>query len=367
MSLFVKVSLPVIFATTFCCSAQNQAPAAPLPTPTPVPARSIVVRTESPDAIFDYKTNNSVVARMVNETIMSVTGVGSVASAWASLVKPSDIVGIKVSANGAPLFSTRPAVVQAIVTGLREAGVPADNIVVWDRDEELLKKAGFHSRVGDYRVLWSEGNYDSQVAISSPVSGQLIYGDMFFVGKNLPNLKEELKLEDENKKRGLPANISNESHVSKVLTKVVTKVINVPVLADNIYCGLSGALFNMTVQNVDNWRRLVQPPDSGDPAIPEMYSDPRISQKVVINIMDGLVALYAGAPFGDANYAIHYGTIYASKDPVALDEIASKQLDKWRVDAKMDPVSKTAKYVETAGAMQLGNAELGRIEIRDVR
>jgi uncharacterized protein (DUF362 family) len=367
LRVLVKVSLTAVFATTFCYGAENQAPAAPLPTPTPVPARSIVVRTESPDAIFDYKTNNSVVARMVNDVVMSVTGEGSVAAAWASLVKPSDIVGIKVSGNGAPLFSTRPAVVQAIVNGLREAGVSADNIVVWDREEELLKKAGFHSRVGDYRVLWSEGNYDPQVALSSPVSGQLIYGDLFFVGKNVPNLKEELKLQEDNKKNGLPANISNESHVSKVLTKVVTKVINVPVMADNIYCGLSGALFNMTVQNVDNWRRLIQPPDSGDPSIPEMYSDPRISQKIVLTIMDGLVALYAGAPFGDANYAIHFGTIYASKDPVAIDAVASKQLDKWRVDAKMDPVSKTAKYVETAASMQLGNAELNRIEVRDIR
>ena len=303
---------------------------------------------------------------MVNDVVMAVTGEGSVAAAWASLVKPSDIVGIKVSANGAPLFSTRPAVVQAIVNGLREAGVSADNIVVWDREEELLKRGGFHSRVGDYRVLWSEGNYDPQVALSSPVSGQLIYGDLFFVGKNLPSFKEELKLAEDNKKRGLPANISNESHISKVLTKVVTKVINVPVLADNIYCGLSGAMFNMTVQNVDNWRRLVQPPDEGE-SIPELYSDPRISQKIVLTIMDGLVAAYAGAPFGDANYAIHFGTIYASKDPVAIDAVASKQLDKWRVDAKMDPVSKTAKYVETAAAMQLGNADLSRIEIRDVR
>jgi uncharacterized protein (DUF362 family) len=366
LRVLVNVSLTAVLATTFCYGAENEAPTAPLPAPTPVPPRSIVVRTESPDAIFDYKTNNSVVARMVNDAVISVTGEGSVAAAWASLVKPSDIVGIKVSANGAPLFSTRPAVVQAIVNGLREAGVSPDNIVVWDRDEELLKRAGFHSRVGDYRVLWSEGNYDPQVALSSPVSGQLIYGDLFFVGKNLPKLKEELKVELDNKKRGLPANISNESHVSKVLTKVVTKVINVPVLADNIYCGLSGAMFNMTVQNVDNWRRLVQPPDEGE-SIPEMYSDPRISQKIVLTIMDGLVALYAGAPFGDANYAIHFGTIYASKDPVAIDAVASKQLDKWRVDAKMDPVSKTAKYVETAASMQLGNAELSRIEIRDVR
>jgi len=343
--------------------AQNPTASA-APNPTPLPARSVVVRAESPDAIYDYKANSSVVNRLVDGAIASVTGEGNAGAAWSSLVKPSDVVGIKVCANGAPLFSTRPEVVQAIVDGLRQAGVPWENIVVFDRDEGLLKRAGFRSRPGNYRVLWSAGNYDPQVAISSPMAGQLIYGDLDFIGKNLPNLKEELQIDD-HKKRLL--NISNESHVSKVLTKVVTKVVNVPVLSDNVYCGLSGALFNMTVQNVDNWRRLVQPPDCGDPAIPEMYSDPRISEKVVITIMDGLVALYAGAPFGDANYAVQFGTIYASKDPVAIDAIASKRLDKWRIDASMDPVSKTAKYVETATALELGNSDLSKIEVRDIR
>ena len=330
-----------------------------------MPARSIVVKSESPDAIYDYKANNTIVYRMVNAAVMAATGEWSTGAAWSSLVKPSDVVGIKVCANGAPLFSTRPEVVQAIVDGLRQAGVPSENIVVWDREEALLKRAGFRSRANNYRVLWTEGNYDPQVALSSPIVGQLIFGDLLFVGKNIPNPKDLLKLNDEAKKGG-PINISNESHVSKILTKVVTKVINVPVLSDNVYCGLSGALFNMTVQNVDNWRRLVEPPDCGDPAIPEMYSDPRISEKVVITIMDGLVALYAGGPIGDANYAIHFGAIYASKDPVAIDAVASKQLDKWRIEAKMYPVSKTAKYVQTATLFQLGNSDLSKIEVRDL-
>jgi len=49
---------------------------------------------------------------MVDEVVTSVTGQPTVAAAWASLVKPSDIVGIKVCANGAPLFSTHPEVVE---------------------------------------------------------------------------------------------------------------------------------------------------------------------------------------------------------------------------------------------------------------
>jgi uncharacterized protein (DUF362 family) len=300
--------------------------------------------------------------------VKAATGEATVAAAWASLVKPADIVGIKVSANGAPLFSTHPEVVSAIVSGLTEAGVSPENIVVWDRDEELLKIAGYRKKGGGYRLMWTEGNYDSQVFITAPIAGKLIYGDLQFVGKQPVNLRDELNADPRVKLRG-PAldGLSDRSYVSRILTRVVTKVINVPVLADNVYCGLSGSLFNMTIQNVDNWRRLVQPPNSGDPSIPEAYADPRVSGKVVLHIMDGLVALYAGGPTGNTNYAIQYGTIYASKDPVALDAIAVRKLDQWRTSASLDPASKSAKWFQTSFLYGLGNCDLNRIELRDVR
>ena len=340
------------------------------PEPTPVSARSIVYRIENAQSISDYEPNPGTVRRMVDELVMAVTGAQTVSSAWESLVKPSDIVGIKVCANGAPLFSTHPAVVNAIVAGLMEAGIPPQNIVVWDREQNLLKLAGFRSRFGGYRLMWSEGNYDPKAVITSPISGKLIYGDLLFVSKQPDILREaetpDRKEKDKKKPRNLD-NLSDESHLSSVLTHAVTKVINVPVLSDHFLCGLSGALFNMTIQNLDNWRRLIQDPVNGDPSIPEAYADPRVSDKVVLNVMDGLIALYAGAPMGDANYAIHYGTLYASKDPVALDAIALRMIDQWRIEAQMDPASKIAKYLPTAFTYGLGNADLNRIEVVDVR
>jgi uncharacterized protein (DUF362 family) len=343
---------------------------APEPAPAPVSPRSIVYRIENAQAIVDYEPNPGTVRRMVDELVMAVTGAQTVSSAWESLVKPSDIVGIKVCANGAPLFSTHPAVVNAIVAGLTEAGIPPQNIVVWDREQNLLKLAGFRSRFGGYRLMWSEGNYDPKAVITSPISGKLIYGDLLFVSKQPDLLREaetpDRQEKDKKKPRNLD-NLSDESHLSSVLTHAVTKVINVPVLSDHFLCGLSGALFNMTIQNLDNWRRLIQDPVNGDPSIPEAYADPRVSDKVVLNVMDGLIALYAGAPMGDANYAIHYGTLYASKDPVALDAIALRMIDQWRVEAQMDPASKVAKYLSTAFTYGLGNADLNRIEVVDVR
>ena len=338
------------------------------PTPPPLPARSLVYRTENLHAIEDYEVNPEIVRRMVDQLVLAVTGQPNVASAWASLVKSTDVVGIKVCANGAPLFSTHPAVVDAIEAGLIDAGVHPQNIVVWDREERLLRLAGFRAGKDGYRLMWSEKNYDLKAYVTSPVSGRLIYGDMLFVSKAPDILKEEQPTPDKDKKKRFVAdNLSDQSHVSNVLTHVVTKVINVPVLSDHFFCGLSGALFNMTIQNLDNWRRLVQAPINGDPSIPEAYADPRIGEKVVLNIMDGLIALYAGAPIGDANYAIHYGTLYASKDPVALDAVALKKLDQWRTEAQMEPASKTAKYLKTAVDYRLGNADLNKIEVVDVR
>jgi Domain of unknown function (DUF362) len=349
-------------------AAVAQAPVASQPTP--IPARSYVYRVESPDAIADYETNSAVVRRMVDDLVMVATGEPTVASAWGSLVKPSDVVGIKVCTNGAPLFSSHPAVVNAIAAGLADAGVPRQNIIVWDREEHLLKVAGFQARNAGYRLMWSEGNYDPKAVITSPISGKLIYGDLLFMAKTPDTLGGEptgAAAENAKKRPRNMDNLSDESHLSNVLTRVVTKVINVPVLSDNYYCGLSGALFNMTIQNLDNWRRLIQDPVSGDPSIPEAYADPRIGDKVVFQVMDGLIALYAGAPFGDANYAVHYGTLYGSKDPVAMDAVALQQIDQWRIRAQMEPAAKGAKYLQTALSYGLGNADLNKIEVVDVR
>jgi hypothetical protein len=307
---------------------------------------------------------------MVDDLVMVATSEPTVASAWGSLVKPSDVVGIKVCTNGAPLFSSHPAVINAIVAGLGDAGVPPRNIVVWDREEHLLKVAGFRAKNPGYRLMWSEGNYDPNAVLTSPISGKLIYGDLLFMSKAPDTLRREWKGDSVEKATKRPRNMDNlsdESHLSSVLTRVVTKVVNVPVLSDNIFCGISGALFNMTIQNLDNWRRLVQDPVNGDPSIPEAYADPRVGDKVVFQIMDGLVALYAGAPIGDANYAVHYGTLYASKDPVAIDAVALQRIDEWRVAAQMAPASKLAKYLQTAFSYGLGNADLGKIEVVDVR
>ena len=78
---------------------------------------SIVYAVRDPDAIKGYKTNPRVVREMVNRLVLAATGQPDIAKAWASLVSPSDRIGIKISAAGGELFTTHHDVVNAIVDG----------------------------------------------------------------------------------------------------------------------------------------------------------------------------------------------------------------------------------------------------------
>ena len=81
--------------------------------------------------------------------------------------------------------------------------------------------------------------------------------------------------------------------------------------------------------------------------------------------MDGLVAQYAGEPQSQPLYSEHHATIYASKDPVALDAIVLQRLEEWRTRGKLPAIGQMAAYVEAAGYSGLGNASRDRIELKN--
>lgn len=303
-----------------------------------------------------YQSNPIVVRRMVDELVLAVTHQSSLASAWRTLVSPNDKVGIKISAAGGELFTTHRDVVKAIADGLAAAGVPRQNIIVWDRSLGGIREAGYSGNEGyQLRSITPHDGYDPKVTVSAPYLGNLIWGDLDYVGGK----GESPLLSDD-------TNTSSVSYVAKIVTKEVTKIVNVPVFSNSERNGIAGCLYNMTIPNIDNYRRFGAPPDYGATAIPQIYSDPLIGGKVVLNIMDGLLAEYAGGPLSQPNYAIQYNTILASKDPVALDAVAGRQIDAWRKQHKFPSIIRTGAHVAVAAQMGLGNASSSRIEIRNV-
>jgi len=323
----------------------------------PAPTPSIVYAIRNPDSIKDYKTNPRLVREMVNRLVLAVTGESDVARAWGSLVSPGERVGIKISAAGGDLFTTHHDIVNAILDGLAAAGHPRGSIVVWDRSLGGIKEAGYRPGVDGYKVraIAPHDGYDGKATQSAPLVGKLVWGDFEFVG--------------ETGKMPLFADTdatSNVSHFSKIISSDVDKVINVPVMSVSETNGIAGCIYNMTIPNVDNWRRFAQGSRFGAGSLAEIYANPLIAKKVVFNLMDGLLAQYAGGPQPQPNYALHHGTLYASRDPVALDAVALKQLEEWRKRGNLRPVGPVAAYIDYASQLGLGNSATNRIEVKNI-
>jgi len=305
----------------------------------------------SPALINGYEPDGPAVGAMTDALVMAVTGQKSVAAAWRSLVSPADHIGIKIATTGGPDFSTHRAIVQAVLRGLGAAGVPMSQVVIWDRGDPWA--AGYQETEGGASVRRIDPftGYEPKAVVNMPAVGRLIWGDVDFQPRNA-NPLARLKREQ----------YATESHWSRLICGI-NKIINIPVMSASEDCGVAGCLYNVTVPNVDNWRRFVNPPDCGDPYLSQLYADDHAGPKVVINIMDGLIAQYGGGPGWQPGYSWRHATLYASKDPVAIDATALRLLEAWRAEARLPAITPSAKYLQTAESLGLGNYDVKRIEL----
>ena len=302
------------------------------------------------------QVSTAVVRRMIDQLVMHLTGKPTVAEAWGSLVNRKDRVGIKVAAAGGPVSGTNPEVVDAIVAGLAEAGIPPSQIIVWDRNLQDLIAAGYRKDGTRYQLRWVDPvkGYDRKAQVSAPVLGKLIWGDSAFGSKAGARFVDVLGTGDQ---------LSSASYYSNILSKEVTKIINVPSLTDSFLTGVNGALANMVLPNLDNWRRFTKPPSYGDPYLAEIYADAMISGKVVLTILDGLVLQYAGGPFANPGFLLDNFTLYASRDPVALDAMSVRLLDEARSPSKLPALGPMTSWLDSAHSAGLGNPAESQLDL----
>jgi uncharacterized protein (DUF362 family) len=114
--------------------------------------------------------------------------------------------------------------------------------------------------------------------------------------------------------------------------------------------------------------------------IPNIVDHPLIRQKVVVNILDGVLGAWHGGPGRKVGkYVWEHRTMYFSTDPVAMDRVGWQVLDAKRVeagaakiaDAKPDAdstfVRMQPEHVEIAGALGLGVWDEKKMDVRRIR
>jgi hypothetical protein len=96
-------------------------------------------------------------------------------------------------------------------------------------------------------------------------------------------------------------------------------------------------------------------------AAADLYADARIGGKCVLHILDALAVTYAGGPGPNPQHAVPHATLYASRDPIALDSIGLRLMEKWRGEAKLGPIGSKGSWITSSA---IGHSDEKMIQLR---
>jgi len=312
--------------------------------------RARVVTVQNRDATEAFRPRPEIVRSMVDHAIIGLTGKATPRDAWLSLVSTQDVVGLKVFSAPGQNSGTRPAVAASIASELINAGVPPKNIIIWDKSEYDLREAGFFALVDQLgiRVAGStQSGYDPAVYYDTPLMGSLIWGDLEF-GKT-------------------GEGIGRKSYVSKLVTREMTKIINITPLLNHNTAGVSGNLYGLAMGSVDNTMRFENDASRMAMAVPEIYALPILGDRVVLNIVDALICQYEGGRHGLLHYSTELNQLRFSRDPVALDMLSIKELDRQRRATHAPYVKPNLELYRNAALLELGVSDVARITVETLK
>lgn len=334
----------VALAACFTLAQPTHAALSLAPPPPSTNATSRVVVATDEGATIEFAPRADKVEALFDRALTNLTRQASVAAAWRTLVQTQEVVGIKVFSAPGPTIGSRRPVVEAVVRGLLAAGHPASRIVIWDKHIADLRRAGFvelAARLGVEAAGSAEAGYDDQVAYDTALLGKLVWGDSEF-GKKTDG-------------------VGRKSFVSNLLTRRITRIVSVVPLLNHNEAGVSGHLYSLTMGSVDNTLRFASDPGRMAQAVPELYALPILGDRVVLNITDALLAQYYGEESALLHYTAVLDQLWLSLDPVALDALAYRELERLQKTSKA-PASRPGKELfDNAALLELGQPDLRRV------
>ena len=350
MGLRSRYALALTAAAILIATLPMQAADWYSPPATNAPARVIIV--ENSNAVFDFQPDAAIVQDMVNRGLTNLTRQPTIAGAWRSLVSPRDVVGIKVFSEPGEISGTRPAVVAAVIQGLLDAGLPPDHIVIWDKHADDLRAAGFSrlaAQLGVRTAGAADAGYDPTNFYNPDTAtiGTLVWGDFEFGKKG--------------------EGVGRKSFVSELASRDLTKIISLaPLLNDNV-TGVCGHLYSLAMAGVDNTMRFEGDPGRLAVAVPEIYALPALGDRVVLNITDALIGQYEGGERGLLHYSAVPGQLWFSRDPVALDTLAVRELERERRAANAPEFAPHLEIYTNAVLLQLGVSDPAKIQVEKIK
>jgi len=265
--------------------------------------------------------------QLVDRAVMTFLDIDSPVEAWKKIVKPSDTVGIKVNCLAGTGISTTLELVEVVVEKLAETGVKKSKIVIWDRLNSDLERAGFkiNTRGKGPRCFGNDtGGYDQELTISGSIGSLL----------------------------------------SRTLSQYCSVQINLPILKDHGIVGLTASLKNYFggIHNPNKYHDRL-----GDPYIADLNLIPYIRQRTKLIICDVLTSQYDCGPPYMPQYCWQYNGLLVGQDPVAIDQIGWNIIEEKRKEKGLKSLKEEGReptYIATAADLKhrIGNNDLNMID-----
>ncbi|MCP5007754.1 MAG: DUF362 domain-containing protein [Planctomycetes bacterium] len=266
------------------------------------------------------KVDKTRISHVLNKAVMKITNKQKTPDAWSTLFMKNDIVGIKLNCLAGKRFSPHVAIIESIIKGVKSAGVPEKNIIVFERFSKELVSAGFNIRKGTSGVRCygtdelPHGGYDRQPQIAGSI------GSCF----------------------------------SQIISSYCTAIINVPVLKDHDLAGVSIGMKNFygVIHNPNKYHE-----NNCNPYVADLSNHPYIKDKLRLIICDALRVQYNGGPAFKPHWSCDYGGLLISTDPVALDRIGAQIIEEKRKETNLPSLKDAGRepaYITTAAQLGLG-------------
>ncbi len=275
-------------------------------------------------------------ATNVQKLLLQLTGKADVKAAWGVLLAkmlPGEVVGIKVNALNAKV-PTQPAVIKALVDSLKQGGLTAEQIVVWDRRLDELTKAGFTDKTMGVKV---EGTLE---APRTKGSGRGYESGTACVG-------------------------GYKTHLTNILTRRIRHLINVAVMKRHSESGFTGVLKNHygTIDNPGDFhdkknKALVVVEKRFERIIPSINALSEVHGITRLWMVDATIGVCKGGTEDSADCIPN--RLLMGLDPVAVDARTGQIRDEQRGSLGADPELISKDWLAVAERVGLGKQKLTR-------
>jgi uncharacterized protein (DUF362 family) len=343
-------------------------PAAVPGMPGPWPGRVVSVR--SPRCLDEAGgvVNDAVVREMMDRGIRALTGEATTLGAWRRFFEPGDVVGIKVNAGGVPHVVSSPAIVAETCRQILAVGVAPTDIVVFERFRNQLDAIGYPAHLPEGVEVYAAeaGNRRTQNQAYDPE----VYVEVDFFGEE-----------------------DTRSNMMRLVTRRLTKIVNIPNMKDHGATGATGCLKNVAYGCFSNVARSHSRGQTHTrTSVGTFASVEPLRSRCVLQIMDGLKAVWHGGPFAKTTrYVFHPRRMLVGTDPVAIDRLLLDVIDDERkaegaisiwdrspkylkfndagsrdADPNVNILIREPGHVEYASRLGLGVADLARIRVEEI-